>query len=223
MRNTVCKKSIKAWIVSIIILLSIFPVLINSVSATTQNPTTQNPVSITKPLPGCWYKNDELWKENKSDCMIWGAITVKVDVDSQYSCDKVDFYIDDDKVATDWNESWEQTFGNGFDGHVKLPWGTHLITVKAYEDDDDFIGEANITVNKVIKNGNEEVIKSGITAMQQMLADGTLDEAVIEGAEFQSQSGETITMEEMLADGTLDSTERETIIYSLSSYSSTNT
>lgn len=189
MRNTVCKKSIKAGIVSIIILLSIFPVLINSVSATQ---ATQNPVSITKPLPGCWYLNDELWKENKSDCMIFGKITVKVDVDSQYSCDKVDFYIDDDNVATDWDEPWENVFGNGLDGHVKLPWGTHLITVKAY-DGDSFIGEDNITVHKVIKDDDEAVIKSEIIAMQQMLADGTLD-----------------------------STEYETILYSLSN-SSTNT
>ena len=146
---------------------------------------------------------------------VWGKITVKVEVDSQYSCDKVEFYIDDDKVATLYEEPWERLFG-GLGDDIYLHWGTHLITVKAY-DGDSFIGEDNITVHKVIKTENQTVIKSEITAMQQMLADGTLDEAVIEDATFTSQSSETITMEQMLADGTLDSTEWETILYSLSS------
>jgi hypothetical protein len=136
MRKNILKKSLAIVIISLITIVGIVPV----VSSSSHN------IEITKPSAGHWYWFDDEYPSLDGKLRIIGPITIMVDTFGDPDISYLTFYIDGnwkhDGQPGEW--SW------GPIGNDVLPWGTHVITVEAYDDGDNLLANASVEVIKVM-------------------------------------------------------------------------
>lgn len=158
MRSINHKKSVVAGTISLIILLSMFPV-VSSVSEAAEGgvycSSMMAPIpEITRPGEGCWYFFDVQVFSGMPCILIVGSITMKVKVvdPTGYGVNRVDFYIDDDPdpIATidDFTVDDEGVYWCQWVCGDELPQGEHEIVVWAWDDFDNYGASMPVTVNK---------------------------------------------------------------------------
>jgi hypothetical protein len=140
MRKNILKKSLAIVIISLITIVGIVPV----VSSSSHN------IEITKPSAGHWYWFDDEYPSLDGKLRIIGPITIMVDTFGDPDISYLKFYIDGnwkhDGQPGEW--SWGPIGYGIFD--PDLPWGTHVITVEAYDDGDNLLANASVEVIKVM-------------------------------------------------------------------------